>query len=49
VPFKGSGPAIIDLIAGRVAVYFPPVPSALSQVNAGKLRALGVTSVVSHK
>jgi len=45
VPFKGSGPAIIDLIAGRVAVYFPPVPSAIAQIQAGRLKALAVTSL----
>jgi tripartite-type tricarboxylate transporter receptor subunit TctC len=45
VPYKGSGPAIIDLIAGRVAVYFPPVPSGITQIQAGKLKALAVTSL----
>jgi len=45
VPYKGSGPAIIDLIAGRVAVYFPPVPSGIAQIQAGKLKAIAVTSL----
>ena len=45
VPYKGSGPAIIDLIAGRVSVYFPPIPSALTQITAGKLKPLAVTSL----
>lgn len=43
VPYKGSGPAVIDVIAGQVAVYFPPLPSALPQVRAGKLKALAVS------
>ena len=43
VPYKGSGPAIIDLIAGRITVYFPPVPSALPHIQSGKLKALAVT------
>jgi tripartite-type tricarboxylate transporter receptor subunit TctC len=45
VPYKGSGPALIDLIAGRVAVYFPPVPSGIAQIQAGRLKALAVTSL----
>ena len=43
VPYKGSGPAIIDLIAGRITVYFPPIPSALPHIQSGKLKALAVT------
>lgn len=43
VPYKGSGPAIIDVISGQIAVYFPPLPSGLPQVRAGKLKALAVT------
>jgi tripartite-type tricarboxylate transporter receptor subunit TctC len=44
VPYKGGGPAVIDLIAGRVQVYFSTVPAALTQVQAGRLRGLAVTS-----
>lgn len=44
VPYKGSGPAIIDLIGGRTTVYFPPVPSAFPHIQSGKLKALAVTS-----
>ncbi|MGH8633114.1 MAG: Bug family tripartite tricarboxylate transporter substrate binding protein [Burkholderiales bacterium] len=44
VPYKGAGPAIIDLVAGHVQLGFDVVPVAGTQVKAGKLRALGVTS-----
>ena len=44
VPYKGAGPALNDLLAGQVSFAFVSVASALSNVKAGKLRALGVTS-----
>src|SRR5436190_12510014 len=44
VPYKGAGPALQDLLAGQVSFAFVSVASALSNVKAGKLRALGVTS-----
>ena len=44
VPYKGSGPAMQDLLGGQVGVSFAGVPNVLSQVRAGRLRALGVTS-----
>lgn len=44
IAYKGGGPAVIDLIAGQVQVYFSTIPAALQQVKAGKLRALAVTS-----
>jgi len=44
VPYKGNGPAMIDLVSGQVSVSIPTIPSALPYVKSGKLRALGVTS-----
>jgi tripartite-type tricarboxylate transporter receptor subunit TctC len=44
VPYKGSGPALIDLISGQVKVMFPVAAAGLPHVKSGKLRALGVTS-----
>ncbi len=44
VPYKGSAPALTDLIAGQVAAYFDNAPNALPHVKAGKLRALAVTT-----
>ena len=44
VPYRGSGPMMTDLIAGVVQMSFDNMPTALAQVRAGNLRALGVTS-----
>jgi tripartite-type tricarboxylate transporter receptor subunit TctC len=44
VPYKGSGPAMQDLIAGQVGVSFAGVPNVLGHVKAGRLRVLGVTT-----
>jgi tripartite-type tricarboxylate transporter receptor subunit TctC len=44
VPYKGSAPAIADLIGGQVQVMFDNLPSSLPQIKAGKLRAIAVTS-----
>jgi tripartite-type tricarboxylate transporter receptor subunit TctC len=44
VPYKGMGPALVDLIAGRVEAMFSTVPSMLMAVRRGNVRALGVTS-----
>ncbi|MDH4135017.1 MAG: tripartite tricarboxylate transporter substrate binding protein [Gammaproteobacteria bacterium] len=43
VPYKGSGPALVDLIGGQVDVMFDNLSSGLPQVRGGKLRALAVT------
>ncbi len=43
-PYRGSGPALLDLIGGTMDVMFDNLPSAMPQIKAGKLRALAVTS-----
>ena len=43
VPYKGSAPALADLMGGAVAMMFDTIPSAVSHVKSGKLRGLGVT------
>lgn len=43
VPYRGGGPALMDTIGGQVQLSFPVVSAAQGQVQAGKLRALGVT------
>jgi tripartite-type tricarboxylate transporter receptor subunit TctC len=43
IPYKGSGPALTELIAGQVQVGFGPISTGLPQVRNGKLRGLGVT------
>jgi tripartite-type tricarboxylate transporter receptor subunit TctC len=45
VPYKGGAPALTDVIAGHVQVMFGSMPLTLSQIRAGKIRALGVTSL----
>jgi tripartite-type tricarboxylate transporter receptor subunit TctC len=45
IPYKGSGPALTDLLGGHVSIYFSSLPSAVGLVNDGKLRALGVTGL----
>jgi tripartite-type tricarboxylate transporter receptor subunit TctC len=44
VPYKGSGPAFVDLIPGQVHVMFDNLPSSIGHIRGGKLRALAVTS-----
>ena len=43
VPYKGSAPALTDLVGGHVSMYFSSLPPAISLVKEGKLRALAVT------
>jgi len=44
VNYRGVGPAQPDIMSGRIDVMFDPVPTALGNIRAGKLRALGVTT-----
>jgi tripartite-type tricarboxylate transporter receptor subunit TctC len=44
VPYKGSGPALNDLISGQVDLMFDQLPSSLAQVQGGRLKAVAVTS-----
>jgi tripartite-type tricarboxylate transporter receptor subunit TctC len=44
IPYKGSAPAVVDLMAGNVSVLFSSVPFMLQQVRSGKLKALAVGS-----
>ena len=44
VPYGGSAPALVDLVAGRIELMFSDVAPALPHLRAGRLRALGVTS-----
>jgi tripartite-type tricarboxylate transporter receptor subunit TctC len=43
IPYKGTGPATVDLVAGQVQLSMPNVLTALPQIKGGKVRALGVT------
>jgi tripartite-type tricarboxylate transporter receptor subunit TctC len=44
VPYRGSAPALTDMISGQVQVMFDNMPPSLPHIRAGKLRALGVTT-----
>ena len=44
VPYKGAGPALVDLIGGQVHVLFDNLPSSIGHIRNGKLRPLAVTS-----
>lgn len=44
VPYKGSGPALLDMVAGNADVMFDNLPSSMQQIKGGKLVALAVTS-----
>ena len=46
IPYKGTGPAIIDLLGGHIPVAFAPVPATHENAQSGKLRMLAVTSAV---
>jgi tripartite-type tricarboxylate transporter receptor subunit TctC len=44
LPYRGSGPALIDLMAGNVDLMFDNLPSAMPHIKSGRLKALAVTS-----
>jgi len=44
VPYKGAGPAVIDMVGGQVSMGFSALPSSLPHARSGKLRPLAVTS-----
>jgi tripartite-type tricarboxylate transporter receptor subunit TctC len=44
VPYRGSGPALTDLLGGQVQVMFATMPSSIEYIRAGRLRALAVTT-----
>ena len=44
VPYRGSGPAVMDLLGGNMDVMFDNLPSSIQHIKAGKLKALAVTS-----
>ncbi|HZP77003.1 MAG TPA: tripartite tricarboxylate transporter substrate binding protein [Pseudolabrys sp.] len=45
IPYKGTGPALTDLLGGHVAIYLSSLPPAIGLVRAGSVRALGVTGL----
>jgi tripartite-type tricarboxylate transporter receptor subunit TctC len=45
IPYKGGGPAVIELMAGQTQVYFGNLPTVIGHTRAGKLRPLAVTSL----
>jgi tripartite-type tricarboxylate transporter receptor subunit TctC len=49
IPYKGSGPAEVDLMSGQVQIIFDPIASALPHVKAGKMRALAITTAKRSK
>jgi tripartite-type tricarboxylate transporter receptor subunit TctC len=49
VPYRGSAPALTDLLGGQVQVMFDNMPSSIEHIRAGKLRALGVSTDVRSK
>jgi len=44
VPYRGAGPAMVDVLSGQVQLYFATMPAAMPHVKAGKLAAVAVTS-----
>jgi tripartite-type tricarboxylate transporter receptor subunit TctC len=44
VPYRGAVPAVTDLLAGQVQVFFDPIPNSIGYIRAGKVRPLAITS-----
>ena len=49
VPYRGAGPALVDMLGGQVQVFFDNLPSSIGYIKAGKLRALAVTTAERSK
>jgi tripartite-type tricarboxylate transporter receptor subunit TctC len=49
IPYRGSGPAVIDLIAGRITMMFDATPSLLPNITEGKLRPIAAASPQRHR
>ena len=49
VPYKGSGPAVADLIGGRVQIMFDAAPSLIAHIRSGKLRVLAAASAQRNR
>jgi tripartite-type tricarboxylate transporter receptor subunit TctC len=49
IPYRGSGPAVLDLVAGRITMMFDATPSLLPSITAGKLRPIAAASPQRHR
>jgi tripartite-type tricarboxylate transporter receptor subunit TctC len=49
VPYRGASPALVDLLGGQTQVMFDNLPSSIAHIQAGRLRALAVTTAVRAK
>src|SRR5262249_22452724 len=49
VPYRGTAPALTDLMGGQVQIYFDAIPASLQHIKAGKLRALAVTGATNSE
>jgi tripartite-type tricarboxylate transporter receptor subunit TctC len=45
VPYRGAGPAVVDLLGGQVQVFFGSAPAAIEHIRSGRIRALAVTTL----
>ncbi len=48
IPYRGSGPAVTDVLSGQVQVFMTTPPSVMQHINAGKLKAFAVTGKTRH-